>query len=74
MTQKIKSKGGVNERRKVVRKRLQDQLKSGLKTEKEKDLDPLTKATTGPSMIPLEKEDIMRINKEIETLNSRIYG
>ena len=74
---KVKKSGGgnsrnkqkQNERRKKALVRLQEQLKSGVK--QEKNTHVLTASTTG-NFISLTKEDVSRIEKEIETLNSRI--
>lgn len=63
-------KGGVKNRQKRALERLKAQLQSG--TKPEKNLHPLTRATTGGNNIPLEKEDIERIKKEINILEGRI--
>jgi hypothetical protein len=63
------NKGAQNERRKKVIKRLEEQLKSGVKTEKGTHV--LTAATTGNN-VPLTEKDVERIKKEISILNSRI--
>lgn len=63
-------KGGVKQRRKRALEGLKAQLKAG--TKPEKNLHPLTKATTGGNNIPLEKEDIERIKKEINILEGKI--
>lgn len=52
--------GGINLRRRSALKRLQEQLKSGKKPDKQGNL------------IALTESDIKRIKKEIEILKSRI--
>lgn len=56
-------KGGVNNRRASALKRLENQLKLGVKQPKKTDLTM--------DMIPLSEDDKTRIKKEIETLKSR---
>lgn len=63
----VRNKGAQNERRKKALERLILQKKSSVKTEKR------TAATTGND-VPLTEKDIVRIDKEIETLKSRIYA
>ncbi len=57
------------ERRKSALARLENQLKSGFKTEK---VAQLTLVTTGANQIPLTEEDITRIKKEISILKQRV--
>lgn len=66
----VKSKSSSKQRRGRVITRLEAQLKSGVKTEK--NLHPLTAATTGGNTIPLTEKDIERIKKEIEILKTRV--
>lgn len=58
----------INRRINVIN-RLENQLKSGTKTEKG---SALTKATTGLNQIPLSEKDIKRIKSELLTLKNRI--
>lgn len=57
---KKNSNGSATDRRKRVIDRLEVQLKLGNKPDE------------NDSLIPLEEKDVKRINKEIETLRSRI--
>ena len=57
------------QRREKVILRLENQLVSGMKTEK---VSYLTKVTTGANQLPLESGDIKRIKKELTTLKTRI--
>lgn len=66
-----RNKSAQNERRKKALERLILQKKSGVKTEKRTHV--LTAATTGNN-VPLTEGDVTRIDKEIETLKSRIYA
>lgn len=59
------STGGVKNRRKLVIERLETQLKKGTKITRFKD-------GSGYIEIPLTDSDINRINKEIETLKTRV--
>lgn len=63
-----KRKPAVARRAKVI-PRLEAQLKSGVKPEK---VSMLTYATTGPNNVPLDENDIKRINKELSILKSRV--
>lgn len=58
----------INRRINVIN-RLENQLKSGTKTEKG---STLTKATSGLNQIPLSEKDIKRIKSELLTLKNRI--
>lgn len=59
----------VRERRVRTIKMLEEQLKSGVKTEK---VSKLTLSTTGANKIPLTEEDIARIKKELNILKGRV--
>jgi hypothetical protein len=63
-----KSKPAAARRAKVI-PRLEAQLKSGVKPEK---VAFLTFVTTGPNDVPLNENDIKRINKELSILKSRV--
>jgi len=63
-----KDKRTIRRRKKVI-ERLEDQLKSGTKTEKG---DALRKATVGLDQIPLTEQDVKRITKELSTLKNRV--
>ena len=70
----MKQKSGRNkvaqlERRKSALARLENQLKSGTKTEK---VSMLTLVTTGANQVPLTEEDVKRIQKEISILKQRV--
>lgn len=65
------SNGRVNERRIKVRNFLENQLKSGVKTEK--GTPKLTAITTG-SNVPLTESDVKRIKKEISILDNLIVS
>ncbi len=67
---KKNSNGDASLRRKFVIERLKQQLKEG--TKPEKNLHPLTVATTGPKYIPLDEKDVKRIKQEIATLEKRV--
>lgn len=55
-------------RRERAKERLKAQLEKGTKTEK---VSQLTLATTGANQIPLTKEDITRIKKELVALDGK---
>lgn len=55
-------------RRKAALSRLKDQLKRGTKPER---VALITLYTTGANQLPLEKQDIQRIQKEISILESK---
>ena len=58
-------------RREKVILRLEAQLVSGVKPLKEAD-HMSSKATVGVEMVPLSVSEIARINRELETLRSRV--
>jgi hypothetical protein len=60
------SLGGVKNRRKLVIERLEAQLKSGFKPNKDKN------CAIGDSALLLSEIDIKRIKREIEVLKTRI--
>lgn len=61
------------QKRKDVIERLENQLKSGVKPQKNKDILNILDKTNGLfGYIPLTEHDIKRINKEIDILKSRI--
>lgn len=69
------TKGGaiLNTRRKLALKRLETQLKSGIKPQKNEEIMNVLAKTNGiHGYIPLTEKDIQRINKEIEILKSKI--
>lgn len=63
-----KTKGNATDRRKGVIVRLKKQLKDGVKTANTVDFAGVKKETK----VPLTDKDVIRIKKEISTLESRV--
>lgn len=63
-----KTKGNATDRRKGVIVRLKKQLKDGVKTANVADFAGVKKETK----VPLTDNDVIRIKKEISTLESRV--
>ena len=75
MPKKIRKAGGVQTRRSSALKRLEDQLKLGSKPKKKGENMIISHegfAIHAVEAIPLTDKDKQRIEKEIETLKSRL--
>lgn len=70
----MKLKSGVKKkvRQANALKKLENQLKSGVKPWKFFDAEVIPNGGTIQELIPLTESDIKRINKEVEILKSRV--